>query len=249
MSGPLSVIALGVGDTFSDHRTPTAFLLRCEGVSLAIDCPDGYRGALRRASERSGIPLDLADVDHLLITHVHGDHMNGLEGVAFYRRFIEGRRVRLLTSPELRKSLWHKRLEVTMGTLWDGTQHRTLAFEDYFDHTPLPWDRPLTVGPFTIRTRRTIHHVPTTALLIEAGGRTLGYSADTAFDPGLIDFLSRADVILHETNHGPAHTPYPALLGVGEAVRERMRLVHYPDDFDLAASLIPVVHEGEILYI
>ena len=48
----------------------------------------------------------------------------------------------------------------------------------------------------------------TRVLLIEAGGRTFGYSCDTAFDPGLIEFLAPADLILHETNLGPAHTLY-----------------------------------------
>ena len=98
-----------------------------------------------------------------------------------------------------------------------------------------------------IRARRTRHHVPTSALLIEAAGRKLGYSSDTAFDPELIAFLEPADLIIHETNFGPAHTPYSALASLPEELRARMRLIHYADSFDVGASNITPLREGEQL--
>lgn len=244
---PFEVVVLGAGDTFSEHHRPSALLLRCGGFSLAVDCPDMYRGALRAASERSGLDLSLPDIDHVLITHVHGDHMNGLEGVAFFKHFAEGKRVRLLASREVRASLWDERLKASMGALWDGQRHRAMGFDDYFDHVPLEWSGETAAGPFRIRARRTVHHVPTSALLITAGGRTLGYSADTAFDPSLIDFLSAADLIIHETNLGPAHTPYESLAALPAELRARMRLIHYPDGFDTSGSAIAALSEGEVL--
>jgi len=247
MGDAFEVIVLGAGDTFSEHHRPSSLLLRCGGASLAIDCPDMYRTVLREASERSGRRLDLADIDQVLITHVHGDHMNGLEGVAFFKHFAEGKRLRLVTSPEVRASIWDERLKAPMGVLWDGERHRSLGFDDYFEHVPLDWTNPITLGPFRIRARRTVHHVPTSALLVEAGGRTFGYSADTAFDPVLIDFLSAADLILHETNLGPAHTPYDSLAALPADLRARMRLIHYPDGFDTAAGAIAAVEEGQVL--
>src|SRR5262245_48128110 len=116
----MEVIVLGVGDTFSEHHHGASFLLVCDGFSLAVDCPDGYRSVLRMASERSGRALSLSDIEHVLITHVHGDHMNGLEGVAYYKHFVEGLRLKLVTSPEVRASIWDERLKASMGTLWDG---------------------------------------------------------------------------------------------------------------------------------
>ena len=74
----LEVVVLGVGDTFSEHHHSTALLLECAGFRLAIDCPDQYRSVLKAAAEKSGRALSLSDIDHVLITHVHGDHMNGL---------------------------------------------------------------------------------------------------------------------------------------------------------------------------
>jgi ribonuclease BN (tRNA processing enzyme) len=242
------VIVLGVGDTFSEKHHSTALLLVCDGFSLAIDCPDMYRSVLRSAAETSGRTLSLSDIDHVLITHVHGDHMNGLEGVTFYKHFVESKRVTLVTSPEVRTTIWDERLKASMSALWDGQQFRQLSFDDYFEHVPLSWTDANVVGPFRIRARRTLHHVPTSALLIEAAGRTLGYSSDTAFDPELIAFLEPADLIIHETNLGPAHTPYSALAALPVEVRTRMRLIHYPDGFVTAASNITVLREGEVLH-
>lgn len=250
------VLVLGVGDSFSEHHHPTSLLLRAEGMCLAIDCPDMYRavlgsavrGAVRGAGPQSGVSsLTVDDVDHVLLTHVHGDHMNGLEGLAFYKHFVQRKRVVLATSPDVRRVLWNERLAVSMGQLWNGTELVRKSFEDYFEYVPLDWDLPTSLGPFRIHTRRTLHHVPTSALLIEVGGKLLGYSCDTAFDPDLIEFLSPADLIIHETNHGPAHTPYAALAALPEELRRRMRLIHYPDGFDVTQSTIRCLEEGELL--
>ena len=243
----LEVVVLGVGDTFSERHHSTAVLLVCDGFRLAIDCPDQYRGVLKDAAEVSGKSLSLSDIDHVLITHVHGDHMNGLEGVAFYKHFVDRRRLTLLTGPELREYIWEQRLQASMSALWDGQQYRQLGFDDYFEHVPLSWTEKVQLGPFTIRARRTIHHVPTSALFIEAAGRKLGYSADTAFDPELIAFLEPADLIIHETNLGPAHTPYAALAALPAELRARMRLIHYMDSFDTEASVITPLREGDVL--
>ncbi|MBI3270801.1 MAG: MBL fold metallo-hydrolase [Planctomycetes bacterium] len=240
-------MVLGVGDTFSERHCTSALLLCHDGFKLAIDCPDRYRGVLRGVAAACGRPLPLSEIQHVLITHVHGDHMNGLEGVAFWKRFAEGTRVQLLAAPEVRASLWEGRLRAPMESLWEGHEFRRMGFEDYFDHLPLSWSDAVEAGPFRIRARRTLHHVPTSALRIECAGRTLAYSADTAFDRGLVDWLSEADLIVHETNLGPAHTPYESLATLPEPLRRRMRLIHYPDGFDANAAAIAALREGEVL--
>ena len=69
-----------------------------------------HRGVLRAAGETAGRRLDLFDIDHLVVTHVHGDHMNGVEGVAFFKRFAQERRLELVASPEVRAVIWEQRL-------------------------------------------------------------------------------------------------------------------------------------------
>jgi ribonuclease BN (tRNA processing enzyme) len=134
-----------------------------------------------------------------------------------------------------------------MGRLWDGGSFRDLRFEDYFAWREVSLDRTTTIGPFTVTARMTRHHVPTSALFVECEGKSVGISSDTAFDPSLIAFLAAADIVVHETNYGPAHTAYADLLGLDEATKRKMRLIHYPDEFDVGGSAIPALVEGQVI--
>lgn len=240
------VLVLGVGDTFSEQHFPTCLLLEQDGFQLAIDCPDSYRRVLAQARLRTGRALDLARIDDVLLTHVHGDHMNGLEGAAFFKRFAQQRRLRLHASPEVHAAVWPERLQGAMRTLYDGQRPQSLGYEDYFDPRALPWGEPTKVGPFTVTTRRTRHHVPTSALLVAGQGGTFGYSADAAFEPALIEFLDRADLVVHETNLGPSHTPLEALAALPAAFRDKLWLVHYPDNLSPGPGL-RLAAEGQVL--
>ncbi|MCB1122232.1 MAG: MBL fold metallo-hydrolase, partial [Verrucomicrobiae bacterium] len=204
----MEIIVLGVGDAFTAKHVNTSFLLRHEGFTLAIDCPDRYRGVLSAASEKSGKELKLEQVDAFLITHLHGDHVNGLESVAFYRRFRENRKVNVWGQKEVVTNLWDHRLKVAMEPLFDGEKWGKNRSDQYFDFGELNVGGKTTIGPFTVEARLTLHHLPATALRITAEGKSFGYSCDTRYDPGLIEFLSSADVIFHETNVGPGHTAY-----------------------------------------
>ena len=118
---------------------------------------------------------------------------------------------------------------------------------DYFELIALNPSHAVKCGPFSVECRRTIHSVPTSAFRIRAGGRVLGYSADTAYDPTLIDWLADADLIVHEVTtmtHSGVHTPYEKLAALPASLRSKMRLTHYPDDFDVASSVIEPLRRG-----
>jgi len=66
------------------------------------------------------------------------------------------------------------------------------------------------------------------------------------FDPELVDWLSASDLIVHETNLGPAHTDYASLAALPADLRGRMRLIHYPDDFDSEKRNISLCREGDV---
>ena len=112
---------------------------------------------------------------------------------------------------------------------------------------PLDESQPVAFGPFAIECRPTIHPIPTTAFRIRAGGRTLGLQRRHGLRPDADRLARPADLIVHEATtleHSPVHTPYAHLAALPEALRAKMRLIHYPDDFDLAASVIEPLHQG-----
>ena len=119
--------------------------------------------------------------------------------------------------------------------------------EDYFDVIDLDPSRPVAFGPFSVECRPTQHSIPTTAFRISCGGRSLGFSADTAFDPTLINWLAPCDLIIHEVTtypSSPVHTPLARLIELPEPVRRKVRLIHYPDDLDPAMSPIERLEQG-----
>lgn len=241
----MELLSLGVGDAFTARYWSTCALLRtptADGeLRLLIDCPH----PIRRVLGAQG--LDVADVDAVVITHCHADHVSGLEGLLFFAYFVLRRKLPLLAHPEVLEALWGGHLRAGMSRLLhrrDGELHpEDHVLSDYAEIVPLSLDAPTRFRGLTIECRRTIHHVPTTALRFRAPSGSLGWSADTAFDPGLVDWLAEADAFVHETNHG-AHTPYASLVALPEAVRRKMWLVHYPDEFDVDGSAIPCLREG-----
>jgi ribonuclease BN (tRNA processing enzyme) len=241
----LSFIPLGTGDAFSARWYSSCLALEADGRWLLVDCPHPIRKMMKEASATAGVSLDVPDLLAVVVTHLHADHSSGLEGLGYFSHFALRRPMPLLAHELVVERLWDAHLAAGMERLLPavGAPSREMHLEDYFAWTPLDHARPVTIGPFQVECRPTIHHIPTTALRIRAGGRTLGYSADTAFDPTLIAWLAEADLVLHETNFG-VHTPYERLAELPADLRARMRLIHYPDSFDLAASVIRPLEQG-----
>ena len=236
---------LGVGDAFSALYYSSCLLVESGGTRLLIDCPHPIRKMLAEAGAATGQDLDLDGVDAVVLTHLHADHASGLEGYGYFSHFVLKKRAKLLVHPAVAARLWDGHLAAGMECLMSAHDHQVNArgLADYFELVPLSEERTVTIGAFEVACRRTVHHVPTTALTLSAGGRSLGYSADTCFDPELIAWLSKADLMVHETNYG-VHTPYESLAALPAEVRARMRLIHYPDQFDHTGTHIESLRQG-----
>jgi ribonuclease BN (tRNA processing enzyme) len=245
VTSPLAVRVVGVGDAFTARYHNACLLIEAASTRLLVDAPPALARALCDLSLAGGSAVGLDDIDDVLITHLHGDHVGGLEQLLFWRRFVTGKKARLYAIPEVLAGLWETRLRGGMETLMEapGGPYRSLTLDDYAEVRPLgPGET--RIGDLDLAWRPTIHHIPTSAIRVRAGGASLGYSADTAFDPGLVAWLEEADLFFHETNLG-VHTPLASLVGLPEATRARMRLIHYPDFHDVETSPIACAREGQ----
>jgi ribonuclease BN (tRNA processing enzyme) len=243
------LIPLGVGEAFTARHYTTGMALGLGDDWLLIECPHPIRKMLREASLATGIPLDLDRVRGVALSHLHADHCSGLEDYGYYSYYALGRRATLAMHPEASARLWDGLLAAGMGEvrLPPGSDPIQNRLNDFFDLVPLSTSAAVALGPFTIECRPTLHPIPTTAFRIAVGGRMLSFSADTLFDPTLIDWLAAADLVVHEVTDNdtsPIHTPYALLSGLPAALRDRMRLIHYPDAFDLASSVIEPLVQG-----
>ena len=248
---PLRLLPLGTGNAFSALSYSSCLALETEGRWLLVDCPHPVLKMMREASLASGLTLSPADVQAVALTHLHADHVSGLEGLAYYNYFFLHRRLALLAHKSVSEYLW-------MGHLAAGMQFSRPAldaavvehhFAEYFDLHNLPDGQAVSSGPFTVSTFPATHSVPTTALFIEAAGRKFGYSADTVYNPALIDWLARADLIVHEANGDYPHTPYERLAALPEDLRKKMRVIHYPDGFDPPGREVELLRQGESYWV
>jgi ribonuclease BN (tRNA processing enzyme) len=243
----LRLLPLGVGDAFSARHYSSCFALETAGQWLLVDCPHPIRKIMREGSAAAGLSLDIGDLQGVIVTHLHGDHASGVEVLGFYCRYVLERKLPLIAAPAVLADLWPHHL--AGGMEWSlqevgGTPiQRTL--DEFFVPIPLPPEQSLSIGPFIVRFRPTIHSVPTVAVRVEAAGRTLGYSCDTAFDPTLIAWLADADLIVHEASGGFMHTAYESLAALPRPLQEKMRLIHYPDSFDPSTPAIEVLRQGQ----
>lgn len=246
MNGGMRMVCLGVGDAFSARWYSSCLAVESGGLWMLVDCPHPIRKILHEAGAAAGVPLEIDQFAGVLLTHLHADHASGLEDFAFYGRFVLKRKTVVLAHPDVLRDLWDSHFAATMAPMLDAQQRPfRIDRDELFELRELSDQRPVCFGPFTIECRRTIHPVPTFALRIQAGGRLLACSADTAFDPALIEWLSEGHLIVHETNYG-LHTPYERLAVLPGDLRSRMRLIHYPDDFDREDSQIEPLEPGRL---
>lgn len=245
----MRVLIVGIGDAFTRLSYGSSALIEAPAGHVLLDCPDPIHRALSEAADLADWQVDAAMVDHILLTHLHGDHCNGLEALGFGRMLLRFDqpglpRPTLCASPPATERIWER-----LAPAMDRLRHldRPARLDDFFETRVLSVDSETDVAGLSVRCRYSAHSIPTTGFLISDGSWTLGWSGDTAFDPEHVEWLAQADLVIHESSAGPIHTPIEALNRLPEELRRKMRLIHLPDDFDPNLTDIPMLSVGDVL--
>ncbi|NTW29166.1 MAG: MBL fold metallo-hydrolase [Coriobacteriia bacterium] len=171
----------------------TGHYLEAGGARVLLDCGNGVLSNLGKVTD----PLAL---DAVFVTHAHPDHFADLYALNSLLRYApEGPRPPLaLYMPE---GLW----EALCGPV--NTRIATdlaLAFVPVL----LVDGESVAVGDLTITPRRVDHIEPTYALVAEADGARLVYTADTAPGPAAFAVSLGADLLLAEATFPEAYAGF-----------------------------------------
>ena len=201
----MRLTVLGCSGTFPSPDSPcSGYLVELDGVRLVLDLGNGALGQLQRS-------CDLLEVDAVCISHLHADHCLDLVAYSYARRYHPrgappplpvhgppGLQDRILRSYEAPPQ--------------DGLQD----VYTFGELGPVP----LHIGPFTVTNARVEHPVEAYALRVEAGGRSLVYSGDTARSDALVELARDCDLLLCEASWPSAPEPPPGIHLTGREAGE-----------------------------
>lgn len=226
----LQFIGSGSAFTFTNYQS-NMIVESDTGKRLLIDCGSDARFALRE------LGLTHADIDSIYISHLHADHVGGLEWLGFATQFDpDCSRPHLYVSRYLKNELWHNVLAGGMLSL----QGEVADLDTYFEVHSIPKNGYFLWEGIEFRLVQTVHImdgfsiVPSFGLLFTINEINTFLTTDTQFVPEqLKDFYRIADVIFHDCEtasfESGVHPHYPKLKTLPEAMRQKMWLYHYQD--------------------
>ena len=181
----MRLTVLGCSGTFPGPESPcSGYLVEHDGYRLVLDLGNGALGQLQRH-------CDLLAVDAVLVSHLHADHCLDLVGYSYARRYHpDGIPPRLPVHGPA--GLEARILESYEAPPQDGLGD----VYDYVEHGPDVRQ----LGPFTVSSAQVEHPVTSYALRLEAAGRSLVYSGDTARSDALVELARDCDLLLCEAS-------------------------------------------------
>ncbi|MDO3409334.1 MBL fold metallo-hydrolase [Saccharibacillus sp. CPCC 101409] len=234
---------IGTGNAFAKTYFNNNALIEQDGFRLLIDCGITAPLALHK------LGIDFGELDAVLVTHTHGDHVGGLEEYGFQMKFKHGRRPVLYLAESLVEPLWNHTLSGGM------TQEGLERLEDAFDVRPLRVGEVQEIAPnLCVEPVRTQHIAGKKSYSLILN-RDIFYSADMTFDRELLLNLVRdrgVRRIFHEVQlEGPGivHTTLDELLSLPEEIQAITRLMHYADnrdEFEGRTGKMTFLEQGEI---
>lgn len=219
----MKVTFLGCGDGFSLEQGHNSALLTFADTNLCIDFPESNHLGLHQ------LGMKLNEINNIFVTHLHEDHINGLQKLALFHRVYPGRaKPKLYVPTGLKADLW----QILRHGL-ELTTRGKRVFEDYFDIECI--ESEFEIAGVRFELVRTLH-VPDMLSYGLLCKPFFYFSGDTRMDGNYIASISdEVQTIYHEchmqNDQLPSHTSLEELLTLPESIQVKMILMHYVDDY------------------
>ena len=199
----MQITVVGCGHAFSKSNFNQSFLVEENGRRMLIDCGFQVPNAL------NSLGVDFKSIDDIYVSHLHADHIGGLEYFGFMRydwvnkpreAFSKGYAPRLIGNVQLLKDLWDKSLRGGMESM----QGFVASIDTFFETDPIEPNESFTWQGWTVNLVQQVHIMsgsvitPSFGLIFsQIGHKSVYFTTDSQHcSPRQIeDFYSEADII------------------------------------------------------
>ncbi|WP_101772621.1 ribonuclease Z [Peptostreptococcus faecalis] len=148
----VNITMIGTGGNVPSHkRFCSSMFINYKGKKILIDCGEGTQVSMKT------LGCGFKDIDLILITHLHGDHINGLLGLLSTMGNAEKRNILTIVGP-----VGIKKAISAMMVLWEGLPYRLRIIEN-------------PGGPFSID-EEIFNEIEISTIALKHSTECLGYS-------------------------------------------------------------------------
>lgn len=227
----LKLTFLGAGSAFTmgGDNYQSNMLLELDGRKFLIDCGTDIRFSLAE----NGVKAN--EINDVYISHLHADHVGGVEWLAFSTFFDKKcPKPNLYIDQKLGELLWEQVLQGGLSSLED----RQAELATYFEIKNIVKNREFMWQGAKITLCETLHMVsnkekiPSFGLFIEFKDNKIFLTTDTQFCPEMYTQLYKdATIIFHDCETSKfksgVHSHYSDLITLPKEIKNKTWLYHY----------------------
>jgi len=234
---------------------------------MLLDCGSDFKHAYYFHKE------SLQDIDAVYVSHLHGDHVGGIEFLALMRYFSKSAddpKAKIYGDSDVLRALWNNTLSGGLDTLAshqikdDRDKNRpTAQLDTYFEPWPIRSNKEFTFEGVLFSPVQILHIVSgrvfkdSYGLFIDTGKTRVFWTADSQFAPAqMIQSYNKVDLIIHDcetqTQFTPSgvHAHYDQLVTLNPKIKAKMWLTHYndnPTQDAIADGFLGFLQRGQII--